>query len=78
MIRARLEFQTMLYSMMDPAGMDDRVRRDLYEELLKNTGEQTNLETNAAGALESLLSASQRDALREALKKPDRQGPRAR
>ena len=71
MIRGRLEFQTMLYSMMDPSGMDDRVRRGLYEELLKNSGEQANLETTTSGALESLLNDAQREALREALKRPD-------
>lgn len=72
MIRGRLEFQTMLYSMMDPSGMDDRVRRGLYEELLKNSGEQANLETTTSASLESLLNDAQREALREALKKPDR------
>jgi len=71
MVRGRLEFQTMLYSMMDPAGMDDRVRRGLYEELLKSTGEQANLETTTSGSLESLLTEAQREAMRDALKKPD-------
>ena len=71
MVRGRLEFQTMLYSMMDPSGMDDRVRRGLYEELLKNSGEQANLETTTSGSLESLLNDAQREALREAMKRPD-------
>ncbi len=66
MLRARIEFQTMLYSMMDPTNIDDRVRRGLYEELLKNTGEQANAETNASGALEGLLTASQRESMRKA------------
>lgn len=71
MVRGRMEFQTMLYSMMDPTGMDDRVRRGLYEELVKNTGEQSILETTTSGALEGLLSESQRESLRDAMKKPD-------
>lgn len=71
MLRARLEFQTMLYSMMDPTGMDDRVRRGLYEDLLKNTGEQTNLENSTAATLESLLPESLRQDLRNAMKGPD-------
>lgn len=72
MLRGRLEFQTMLYSMMDAEPIkDDRVRRGLYEELLKNTGEQADLESDTSAALEGLLSDSQRQALRDAMKKPD-------
>jgi len=71
MLRGRMEFQTMLYSMMDPSGMDDRIRHTLYDELLKNTGEQSTLETTTAGALEGLFSDSQRESLRDAMKKPD-------
>lgn len=71
MIRGRLEFQTMLYSMMDASNIDDRLQRDLYQELLKNTGEQANLESTTSGALEAVLNDAQREALREAMKKPD-------
>ena len=71
MIRARLEFQTMLYSMMDTSAMDDRVRRELHADLLKNTGEQANIESNASASLEALLSDPQREALRNAMKRPD-------
>jgi hypothetical protein len=71
MIRARLEFETMIYSMMDPSGIDDRVRRGAYEELLKNTGEQSTLDANTAAELEAALDPAQRDALREAMKRPD-------
>jgi hypothetical protein len=73
MLRARNEFQTMIYSMMDASGIDDRVRRGAYEELLKNTGEQSTLDTNTAAELEAALDATTREALREAMKRPDRQ-----
>lgn len=71
MIRGRLEFQTILYSMMDPTVLDERVRRGIYDELLKNTGEQATLESNTAGTLEALLTDSQRQSLRDVLKKPE-------
>ena len=71
MLRGRLEFQTLVYSMMDASMIDDRARRSLYEELLKNSGEQVNIESTAASSLEALLSTTQRDQLREAMKRPD-------
>jgi hypothetical protein len=61
----------MLYSMMNPAGMDDRIKLGLYQELLKNTGEQTNLENNTSAALEALLPDALRQSMRDALKGPD-------
>jgi hypothetical protein len=72
MLRARLELQVMLYSMMDPTSIDDRAARELYQELLKNSGEQANLESSTSGMLESLLPTAQRDALRKAMQAPDR------
>jgi hypothetical protein len=71
MVRGRLEFQTMIYAMMDPAGIDDRIRLSMYDELLKNSGEQASLESNTASALEAVLDDSHRQAMREALKGPD-------
>ena len=71
MLRARLEFQTMLYSMMDPSTLSDAPRRNMYEELLKNSGELANLDSTTAGALEMLLTQTQRDAMRKALQGPD-------
>ena len=71
MLRARLEFQTMVYSMMDPASIDDGASRGLYEELLKNSGEQANLDSITAAALETLLNSTQREAMRKALQGPD-------
>lgn len=72
MLQARLEFQTMLYSMMDPSSIDDQIRRGLYEELLKNSGEQANLESTTAAAMEALLDPATREALRKAMQGPDR------
>lgn len=71
MLRARLEFQTMLYAMMDPSSLDDRPRRSLYEELLKNSGELATLESTTAGVLESALSDDLRKQLRDAMNRPD-------
>jgi hypothetical protein len=71
MIRARMEFQTMLYAMMDPAGLDDRMRQSLYAELLKNSGEQANLDANVTAELEALLDDAQRKSMREAMKRPE-------
>ena len=71
MLRARLEFQTMLYSMMDPTGLDEQFTRGLYDQLLKNSGEQASLDSTTVAALEGVLSETQRKAMREALKGPD-------
>jgi predicted ATP-dependent protease len=71
MIRARMEFQTMVYAMMDTASLDDALRQSLYADLLKNSGEQANLEASTASALESLLDEAQRKAMRDAMKRPD-------
>ena len=72
MIRARLEHQTILYAMMDSQTLDERLRRGLWEQLLKNSGELANLETSTSNSLEALLTSAQRDALRKAMQAPDR------
>ena len=71
MLQGRLDHQVMLYSMMDPTAIEDRACRDIYEELLRNTGEQANLDSMTAGQLESALEGSKRESLREAMKRPD-------
>jgi hypothetical protein len=72
MLKARLEFQTFLYAMMDPASIDERVRGGLYEDLLKNTGEQSHLESTVSSQLEALLDDQHRQQMRDAMKRPDR------
>jgi hypothetical protein len=72
MLRARLEHQTILYAMMDSKTLDERLRRGLWEQLLKNSGEITNLETTTSNSLEALLTSAQRDGLRKAMQGPDR------
>jgi hypothetical protein len=72
MLKARLEFQTFLYAMMDPASIDERVKGGLYSDLLKNTGEQSHLESTASSQLEALLDDKTRHEMREAMKRPDR------
>ncbi len=78
MLKARMEFQTFLYAMMDRASIDERLRGGLYEDLLKNTGEQSHLESSTSSQIEALLDEPTRQALREAMKRPDRapQAPR--
>lgn len=71
MLRSRIEFQTILYAMMDPTSMDDRMQQSLHQELLRNTGEVTTLETHTAAMLENLLDEQTRKAMRDALKRPD-------
>jgi hypothetical protein len=64
MRRGRVELRAVLYPMMEPVNPGDSARRDLYQDLLKNSGEQTTLETDARGRLEALLEGSQRQRLR--------------
>lgn len=71
MLRARIEFQTMLYSMMDPATVDGTPGRPLYDQLLRNTGEQANLDNTTSTALEELLNAQQRESMRKATQGPE-------
>jgi hypothetical protein len=72
MLKARLEFKTFLYAMMDPSTIDERVKGGLYEVLLKNTGEQSHLESATSSALEALLDDQRRQEMRDAMKRPDR------
>ena len=72
MLKARLEFQTFLYAMMDHDSIDERVKGGLYEDLLKNTGEQSHLESTVSSQLEALLDDQHRQSLREAMKRLDR------
>jgi hypothetical protein len=72
MLKARNEFQTFLYAMMDPTSVDERVRSDLYSSLLKNTGEQSTLESATSSQIEALLDDETRGALRDAMRRPDR------
>jgi hypothetical protein len=71
MMRGRMELQTMLYFTMAPPDSGDRAKRSLYDELLKNSGEQATLETNTSFGLEAILDEGQRKALRDAMKLPD-------
>lgn len=76
MLKARFEFQTFLYAMMDQAAIDERVKSTLYADLLKNTGEQSHLETTTSSHLETLLDAQTLQAMRDAMKRLDRTGRR--
>lgn len=68
MLRGRLEYQTMLYSMMDPTSVSDAVRRGLYQELLINSGELAGLESNTSSELEALLTDDQRQQMRKGIR----------
>jgi len=69
MIRGRVESQIMLHSRMDPSGLGDSAGRGLYQQLLKNSGELSSLENDTSAALESLLTPSQRQKMRRALRR---------
>jgi hypothetical protein len=72
MLRARLEFQTMLYAMLDRASIANGEAQSLYDSLVKNTGEQTHLQATTSSQIEALLDDKTRGELREAMKRPDR------
>ena len=76
MLRARLEFQTILYAMLDRTSIASGEAQSLYDSLVKNTGEQTHLESTTSSQLEALLDDKTRGELREAMKRPDRQPQR--
>lgn len=71
MIRARMEFQTMVYAMMDATGLDQALKDSLYTELLRNSGEQESLDATTTAAFESLLDETHRKAMRDAMKRPE-------
>jgi hypothetical protein len=72
MLKARLEFRTILHAMIDQASIDDHVPGSLWNDLIKNTGEQAHLESNTSAQLEAAVDEATRQALREAMKRPDR------
>ena len=69
MLKARMELHVAL-NPMDPSGIDGR-GRDLYTNLLKNSGEQSTLDGATESKLESLLPEAQREQLRTAMKRSD-------
>jgi hypothetical protein len=72
MLRARLELQTILYAMLDRASIAQGEPQSLYDSLVKNTGEQSHLQTSTSSQIEALLDDATRQALRDAMKRPDR------
>ncbi len=60
MNRGRLERGVALHPRMDPAAIDDPVVRELYQLLLRNSGQRAALASDATGALEALLTDAQR------------------
>ncbi len=72
MLKARNEYQTFLYAMMDNTTVDERIKGNLWSDLMKNTGEQSHLQSTVSSQLEGVLDDATRQALRDAMKKPDR------
>jgi len=66
-VQARLTRAVPLHPMMDPAEVPDEAA-DLYEQLLKLTGEQTAARNQAVETIESLLSSTQRRDMQRALR----------
>jgi hypothetical protein len=69
MLRGRLEFRAILNSMTDPSLLSDRVPRELYEQMLRNSGELSGLESDTADAFNALLDAQQREKMQRAIRR---------
>lgn len=67
MIRSRSEFETVVYSMMDPSELRG-TPRSLYRELLLNSGRLASVESRAVAELESLLDDDERRRMRRAVR----------
>lgn len=68
MLRGRLEHKIMLYAMMDPTRITGNAQHELYQQLLKNSGELATLEANTTSQLEDLLSHSQLQTMQHHLR----------
>lgn len=66
MLRARTEFDTIVYAMMNPNELQG-TPRSLYRELLLNSGRLASVESRAAAELESLLDDDERRDMRRAV-----------
>jgi hypothetical protein len=63
-LRARLTFRIMVHSRMDSAALNDSSARELYQDLLKNSGKRAKLDSDTSSSLEALLTERQRRQMR--------------
>ncbi len=64
MIQGRLQQKRIIHPLTGMSELNDSASRELYERLLKNSGERSALEAAAVAELEALLSGDQRRELR--------------
>lgn len=63
-LRGRQTFRIMLHSRMDSTTLDDSSTRELYQDLLKNSGKRAKLDSDTSASLEALLTERQRRQMR--------------
>jgi len=63
-LKGRIGCKVMLSSRMDPSTIEDTATRELYQELLRNTGKRATLDADTTAALEGLLTERQRKQMR--------------
>ncbi|MDY7107869.1 MAG: hypothetical protein SYC29_04455 [Planctomycetota bacterium] len=63
-LRARLTFRIMVHSRMDSSALNDAAARELYQDLLKNSGRRAKLDSDTSDGLEALLTERQRRQMR--------------
>ncbi len=68
MIRARLELESIIHSMMDPTDLGGQKRR-IYDELLRNSGEMATLDAATTDAFENILDRDQRRSFRNVFRR---------
>jgi hypothetical protein len=67
MVRGRMELRAILFPMMNASTLTEASHRALYEEIVRNSGQQATLARDAAAEIEGLLPVEMRQALKRAL-----------
>jgi hypothetical protein len=65
MLRARLELGRVVHAAIDPATIESGPEREVYQELLRNSGARTHLERSTTEKLEAMLTPEQRSRMRK-------------
>ncbi|MEM7228546.1 MAG: hypothetical protein AAF432_06995 [Planctomycetota bacterium] len=71
-IRGRRDHGRIVHAMVDPKALRDQKTRELYEELLRLTGEQSTEEARLIDELRSMLTPEERDAMTKAIRRASR------
>jgi hypothetical protein len=75
-IRARNELGRVVHAMVDPASLSDRTSREMYEELLRLTGQQSTEDARLVESMRALLLPDEREAMTKFVRKEARQSRR--